>query len=264
MTRALLIVDVQNDFTEGGALAVAGGDAVARGITGLLRDHAADYDVIVASRDWHDASGDNGGHFSSEPDFVDSWPVHCVAGTAGADYDPLLDTAAVTHHVFKGQGRPAYSMFEGTTEAGETVAGILSSRGVLTADVVGIATDHCVRASAADAIAHGVQVRILTDLVAGVGAESSAAALAELAHAGRSSWKARTRRRRHECGTLRPAPARRQRERRQPGADGRAAGAPERACGVRHRDHLHRERQRHLRRPRRPGGGLRRGAIADP
>ncbi len=184
MTRALLIVDVQNDFTEGGALAVAGGDAVARGITGLLRDHAADYDVIVASRDWHDASGDNGGHFSSEPDFLDSWPVHCVAGTAGADYDPLLDTAAVTHHVFKGQGRPAYSMFEGTTEAGETVAGILSSRGVLTADVVGIATDHCVRASAADAIAHGVQVRILTDLVAGVGAESSAAALAELAHAG--------------------------------------------------------------------------------
>jgi len=115
---------------------------------------------------------------------VDTWPAHCVAGTPGADYDPLLDTAAVTHHVRKGQGRPAYSMFEGVTESGETVGGILSQRGVIAADVVGIATDHCVRASAADAIAHGVHVRVLTDLVAGVGAESSAAALAELARAG--------------------------------------------------------------------------------
>ena len=184
MARALLIVDVQNDFTEGGALAVAGGDEVARGITALLHDHAADYDVIVASRDWHDPQGDNGGHFSHSPDYVDTWPVHCVAGTPGAEYDPLLDPAAVTHHLRKGQGRPAYSMFEGVTEAGETVAEILSARSVLTADVVGIATDHCVRASAADAIAHGVHVRILTDLVAGVGADSSAAALAELAHAG--------------------------------------------------------------------------------
>jgi len=184
MTRALLIVDVQNDFTEGGALAVEGGDAVARGVSALLRDHAGDYDVIVASRDWHDAVGDNGGHFSATPDFVDSWPAHCVADTPGADYDPLLDTASVTHHVRKGQGRPAYSMFEGVTEAGETVGGILSAHGVVTADVVGIATDHCVRASAADAIAHGVHVRILTRLVAGVRARTSSAALAELAHAG--------------------------------------------------------------------------------
>jgi len=184
MSRALLIVDVQNDFTEEGALAVVGGDAVARGVTALLHEHAADYDVIIASRDWHDATGDNGGHFSEVPDYVDSWPVHCVAGTTGADYDPLLDTASVTHHVRKGQGKPAYSMFEGVTETDETVAAILSAHSVLTADVVGIATDHCVRASASDAIAHGVHVRILTDLVAGVGAESSAAALAELAHAG--------------------------------------------------------------------------------
>ena len=184
MTRALLIVDVQNDFTEGGALAVAGGDAVASGVTALLQGHAAEYDLVIASRDWHDATGDNGGHFADDPDYVDTWPVHCVADTAGADYDPLLDTAAITHHVRKGQGKPAYSMFEGVTETGETVAEILSAHGVLTADVVGIATDHCVRASGMDAIAHGVQVRIRTDLVAGVGAESSAAALAELAHAG--------------------------------------------------------------------------------
>ncbi|MDQ4214397.1 isochorismatase family protein [Microbacterium sp. ASV81] len=184
MTRALLIVDVQNDFTEGGALAVTGGDAVASGVSAFLEQHAGDYDVVVASRDWHEADSDNGGHFAAEPDYIDTWPVHCVAGTDGADYDPLLVTGAITHHVRKGQGKPAYSMFEGATEGGETVAEILSAHGVLTADVVGIATDHCVRASATDAMAHGVHVRILTDLVAGVGEESSAAALAELAHAG--------------------------------------------------------------------------------
>ena len=156
MTRALLIVDVQNDFTEGGALAVVGGDAVAAAVSELLAERAGDYDVIIASRDWHDAEGDNGGHFAAEPDFVDTWPEHCIAGTPGADYDPLLATDA----------------------------GILSAHGVLTADVVGIATDHCVRATALDAIAHGVHVRVLTGLVAGVGEDSSAAALAELAHAG--------------------------------------------------------------------------------
>ncbi|MGY1552052.1 isochorismatase family protein [Microbacterium sp. A588] len=184
MTRALLIVDVQNDFTEGGALAVAGGDAVASGVAAFLTSKAGDYDVIVASRDWHDATGDNGGHFAENPDFIDTWPVHCVAGTDGAEYDPLLVTDAVTHHVRKGQGVPAYSMFEGVTDDGSAVAAVLAERGVLSADIVGIATDHCVRASALDAIAHGVHVRVLTDLVAGVGADSSAAALAELAHAG--------------------------------------------------------------------------------
>lgn len=184
MGRALLIVDIQNDFTEDGALAVSGGDAVASGVSAFLASHATEYDVIIASRDWHDADGDNGGHFSDSPDFVDTWPVHCVAGTDGAAYDPLLVTDAVTHHVFKGQGRPAYSMFEGETDAGETVGAVLTEAGVLSADVVGIATDHCVRASALDALAHGVRVRVLTDLIAGVAAEPSEAALAELAHAG--------------------------------------------------------------------------------
>jgi len=184
MTRALLIVDVQNDFTEGGALGVTGGDAVAAGITRHLTDHGGDYAVIIASRDWHDADSDNGGHISDAPDFVDSWPVHCVAGTEGADYDPGLDTAAVTHHVKKGQGKPAYSMFEGVTDDGSTVTEILRERGIETVDVVGIATDHCVRATALDALEHGQHVRILTDLVAGVAPEASDAALAELAHGG--------------------------------------------------------------------------------
>ncbi|MFT4157640.1 MAG: isochorismatase family protein [Microbacterium sp.] len=184
MSRALLIVDIQNDFTEGGALAVAGGDAVASAVSAFLHDHQADYEVIIASRDWHDATGDNGGHFAAEPDYVDTWPSHCVAGTTGAEYDPLLATDAVTHHVRKGQGKPAYSMFEGVTDSGETVGTVLTRAGVLSADVVGIATDYCVRASALDALAQGVHVRILVDLVAGVAAESSEAALSELAHAG--------------------------------------------------------------------------------
>jgi nicotinamidase/pyrazinamidase len=184
MSRALLIVDVQNDFTEDGALAVVGGDAVAAAVTAFLAVHSTEYDVIIASRDWHDAGGDNGGHFAETPDFVDSWPVHCVAGSEGAEYDPLLVTDAVTHHVRKGQGKPAYSMFEGQTETGETVGAILTAAGALSADVVGLATDHCVRATALDAIAHGVRVRIFTDLVAGVAVRSSEAALAELVHAG--------------------------------------------------------------------------------
>ncbi|MFV0374694.1 isochorismatase family protein [Microbacterium sp.] len=185
MTRVLFIVDVQNDFTEGGALGVAGGDAVAAGITAHLADRASDYGLIIASRDWHDADSDNGGHFATgEPDYVDTWPVHCVAGTPGADYDPGLVTDAVTHHVKKGQGIPAYSLFEGTTDAGETVAELLTGHGVTEVDVTGIATDYCVRASAVDALAHGQRVRVLTGLVAGVAPESSDAALAELAHAG--------------------------------------------------------------------------------
>ena len=186
MTKALFIVDVQNDFTEGGALGVEGGDAVAAGITDYLRTHAGDYELIVASRDWHDKHHDNGGHFAgdSEPDFVQTWPVHCVAGTPGADYDPGLDTGAVTHHVKKGQGVPAYSLFEGVTDDGRTVAELLTERGILDVDITGIATDYCVRASGLDAIEHGRRVRILTDLVAGVAPASSDAALAELAHAG--------------------------------------------------------------------------------
>ncbi|MCR2799627.1 isochorismatase family protein [Microbacterium sp. zg-Y818] len=185
MGKALFIVDVQNDFTEGGALGVAGGDAVAAAISRHLAASADQYALIVASRDWHDADGDNGGHFAAgEPDFVDTWPVHCVAGTEGAEYDPGLVTDAVTHHVKKGQGAPAYSLFEGTTDDGDTVADLLTERGILDADVVGIATDYCVRASALDAIDHGLRVRVLTDLVAGVAPATSDAALAELAHAG--------------------------------------------------------------------------------
>lgn len=184
MSRALFVVDVQNDFTERGALGVIGGDEVAERITRFLAAHAAEYEIIVASRDWHDGDNDNGGHFSAAPDFVDTWPVHCVGGTYGAQYDDVFDTSAVTHHLKKGQGRPAYSLFEGVAGDGTTAGELLERHGIVDIDVVGLATDYCVRASALDAIAHGRRVRVFTDLVAGVHADSSRAALAEIARAG--------------------------------------------------------------------------------
>ncbi|MDQ1084733.1 MULTISPECIES: isochorismatase family protein [Microbacterium] len=184
MTRALFIVDVQNDFTERGALGVVGGDAVAERISRYLEVHADEYTVVVASRDWHHGDDDNGGHFSATPDFVDSWPVHCVGGTFGAEYDEVFDTTRVTHHLKKGQGKPAYSLFEGVSDEGETAATILDARGIRDIDIAGIATDYCVRASALDALASGRGVRVLTDLIAGVHPVSSAAALTEIEAAG--------------------------------------------------------------------------------
>lgn len=184
MTSALFIIDVQNDFTEGGALGVDGGDAVAAGITRLLLEHPERYNHVFASRDWHDGDNDNGGHFSADPDFVDTWPVHCVAGSRGAQYHPELKLGAATIQVRKGQGRPAYSIFEGVSDEGEAVEDALTRLLVTDIDVVGIATDYCVLASALDALSGGRAVRVLTDLVAGVAPASSVAALESLAAAG--------------------------------------------------------------------------------
>jgi nicotinamidase/pyrazinamidase len=184
MTTALLIIDVQNDFTEGGALGVEGGDAVAAGITAYLRAHPDRYDVVVASRDWHDGVGDNGGHFAEHPDFDETWPPHCVSGTAGAEYDPGLDASLVDVHIRKGMGVPAYSIFEGVDDLGRDMSTVLDANAVTDIDVVGIATDYCVRASALDALRAGRHVRVLDDLVAGVAAVSSEAALTEVAGAG--------------------------------------------------------------------------------
>lgn len=184
MATGLLIVDVQNDFVEGGALGVDGGLAVADRITRFLDEHADDYALVAASRDWHDAEGDNGGHFAAVPDFVDTWPVHCIAGTTGAEYAPGLDVSRVAVHVRKGQGRPSYSAFEGTTDDGRTLTEVLRAAGITRLDVVGIATDHCVRASALDAARDGFEVRVLAGLTAGVAPDTTAAALAELARAG--------------------------------------------------------------------------------
>ncbi|WP_167051123.1 isochorismatase family protein [Salinibacterium sp. ZJ77] len=186
MTRALLVIDVQNDFTEGGALGVDGGSAVAQGITEYLEANRDRYQYVIASRDWHNGDDDNGGHFAVDaaPDFVDTWPAHCVAGTRGAEYHPALDTSLIDLHVQKGQGKPAYSIFEGTLDDGAAFAEELGRLGVTSVDVVGIATDYCVRASALDALAAGLDVRVLSDLTAPVDPVTGARALAEVGEAG--------------------------------------------------------------------------------
>lgn len=183
--RALVIVDVQNDFCEGGSLAVAGGSAIAGAISGHVRAHASDYDHVVATADWHVDPGD---HFSETPDFAESWPVHCVAGTAGAAFHPALAGALErVEAVFrKGEYAAAYSGFDGRGDDPDqsSLADWLRGHQVARVDVVGIATDHCVRATAIDAQAAGFDATVLLDLTAGVAAASTDAALSQLAEAG--------------------------------------------------------------------------------
>ena len=178
--RALIIVDVQNDFCEGGSLAVDGGAAVARGITEMLAGHP-DYAAIVATKDCHI---DPGEHFSDHPDYRLSWPRHCVAGTAGAEFHPGFDPAAVEAVFEKGHHSAAYSGFEGVDASGTPLADWLRGRGVGEVDVVGIATDYCVQATAADAARAGFATRVLLDLTAGVAPESTAEAIDDLRAAG--------------------------------------------------------------------------------
>ena len=174
--RALIIVDVQNDFCEGGSLAVTGGSAVAQGISELLASGPG-YAHIVATKDFHI---DPGEHFSENPDYALSWPPHCVVGTSGADFHPEFNPAGVEAVFMKGHYTAAYSGFEGTDEDGTTLADWLRQRGVDEVDVVGIATDYCVRATAADAAEAGFATRVLLDLTAGVAPDSTAKAVEDL------------------------------------------------------------------------------------
>jgi nicotinamidase/pyrazinamidase len=163
--RALLIVDVQNDFCEGGSLAVEGGTATAAAISAYLAAEGATYAHVIASRDYHI---DPGGHFSASPDFSRSWPRHCVAGSPGAQFHPDFDTSAVDAVFSKGAHEAAYSAFEGTDDAGTPLGTWLREHGVDELDVVGIATDYCVRASALDAAKQGFATRVLLGLTAEV------------------------------------------------------------------------------------------------
>ncbi len=186
MSRALVIVDVQNDFCEGGSLAVQGGAEVARRTAAkVLADHD-DYTAVVATADWHEDPGDHWAAEGTDPDFTDTWPVHCAAGTPGADFHPALTPALVeVDAVFrKGRREAAYSGFEGSTDEGTGLAEWLRARGVTALDVCGIATDHCVRATVLDGLREGFEVSLLEDLVAGVAPETTQAALVEMSEAG--------------------------------------------------------------------------------
>jgi len=178
--RALIVVDVQNDFCEGGSLAVDGGGDVARAISRYLQDSHG-YAHVVATNDYH---VDPGSHFSDHPDYASSWPPHCVVGTEGARFHPDLDTTRVEAVFRKGMHAAAYSGFEGVDDAGTPLADWLRKHGVDEVDVVGIATDYCVRATAADAARAGFATRVLLDLTAGVAPESTAKAIEEMNAAG--------------------------------------------------------------------------------
>ncbi|BCW79174.1 isochorismatase family protein [Arthrobacter sp. NicSoilC5] len=202
MSRALIIVDVQNDFCEGGSLAVPGGAAVAGAISEYLDAHHSEFDHVVATQDWHI---DPGSHFSDTPDYKESWPRHCVAGTRGAELHPDLDTEYVDAYFRKGQFAAAYSGFEGLLapedavptgerqpgglpgaqaqlEADEDAVGLddwLQSHDVEDVVVVGIATDYCVKATALDAVQAGYGVTVVRSLTAGI-AEDLEDAVAEM------------------------------------------------------------------------------------
>lgn len=201
MTRALIIVDVQNDFCEGGSLATDGGAETAAGISDFIEQNFDHYDFIVATQDWHI---DPGSHFSDNPDFVHSWPVHCVAGTDGAQTHPDFDTEQVDAFFIKGQYEAAYSGFEGVLAPEEVVPtgdrdpaepvpdddeklsldDWLRQNEVDEVQIVGIATDHCVKATALDAVQAGYATSVLVDLTAGVAPDTTEQALEDLEAAG--------------------------------------------------------------------------------
>ncbi|MEG3636271.1 isochorismatase family protein [Micromonospora palythoicola] len=181
MSNALIIVDVQKDFCEGGSLAVAGGAGVAAGISRLLAAEPDRWDHVVATKDYHI---DPGTHFADAPDYVSTWPRHCVVGTPGSEFHPELATDRIEAIFHKGEYAAAYSGFEGQADDGEGLADWLRRRGVARVDVVGIATDHCVRATALDAAREGFATTVLLDLTAAVAPDTTDVALRAFEGAG--------------------------------------------------------------------------------
>ena len=179
--RALIVVDVQNDFCEGGSLAVTGGTAVARAITQYMAGSDGRYDHLVATQDCH---VDPGAHFSARPDYAASWPAHCVASTQGAEFCPELDAGRFEEVFRKGEYAAAYSGFEGTSPSGATLLSWLKERNVTEVDIAGLATDYCVRATALDAAAAGFATTVLLDLTAAVNERTVDAAIDSMRAAG--------------------------------------------------------------------------------
>ena len=195
--KALIIVDVQPTFCEGGELGVEGGNAVAARIAEFVKSHRDDYAYIATTQDWHIEPGS---HWSDNPDFVDTWPIHGKAGSRNADLHPAIAALNIEHHFKKGQYSAAYSGFEGIednadriqtrdevkaeAEAHHTLASALASADVTDVDVVGIAESHCVKETALDAVRLGYDVRVFLDLTVPVSEELGAAARLEMAREG--------------------------------------------------------------------------------
>jgi nicotinamidase/pyrazinamidase len=179
--RAIVVVDPQPDFFEGGALPVAGATRTAERIADYLLAHGDDYVMKIVTQDWHLDPGD---HWSSDPNYVTTWPAHCAAGTSGAQIHPALDEQSWDVVIRKGLHEGAYSGFEGLSADGSTLVDELTRGGVDNVTIVGFATDHCVRATAMDARALGFDVTVALDLCAGVAPETTQAAISEMNAAG--------------------------------------------------------------------------------
>ena len=197
MSKALIVVDVQPTFCEGGELGVEGGNATADKIADYVHDHAKDYAYMATTQDWHIEPGS---HWSDHPDFVDTWPKHGVAGSPGAELHSKIRELGITHHFKKGQYSAAYSGFEGIEDntdkiqsreelaaakaSGVTLADALAQAGVDQVDVVGIAGSHCVKETALDAIKLGYQVTVFEDLTVPVSEDQGIEARKAMAQAG--------------------------------------------------------------------------------
>ncbi len=185
MRTALVVVDVQNDFVEGGSLPVTGGRQVASLVSRHIRHFKTEYQFVVATRDYHE---DPEGHFAENPDFVNTWPPHCVIGTPGASLCPPISNLVREHLVQavvdKGKHTPAYSGFEALDPRGHSLLDVLKEQRIDRLDICGLATDYCVRATALDARKHDFQVRVLLNLCAPVNAESGLKALEDMKAAG--------------------------------------------------------------------------------
>lgn len=181
MANALLIVDVQPTFCEGGELPIEGGNACAERIAEYVSTYQDDYDFIITTQDWHIEPGK---HFSENPDFVDTWPPHGVAGSDNAELHRALGNAHVDYAVKKGQYEAAYSGFEGEMPDGTTLANVLEDERITAVDVVGLALSHCVKETALDAKKSGIRVRVLRDLSEPVSAEQGEDAIHELRNSG--------------------------------------------------------------------------------
>jgi nicotinamidase/pyrazinamidase len=179
--RAVIVVDPQPDFFEGGALPVAGATETARRIAKFLRERGDEYDVTIVTQDWH---LDPGEHWSSDPNFVTTWPVHCAADTEGAAIHSSLVDQGWDLVIRKGLHDGAYSGFDGLSENGLTLSDELTKADIGRVTVVGFATDHCVRATALDARRGGFEVEVMLDLCAGVAPETTRTAILEMTAAG--------------------------------------------------------------------------------
>ena len=165
---ALIAVDVQRDFCEGGSLAVSGGEAAAAGISDLIEAAGSAYVLVVATRDWHYDPGTHFAQAGTDPNFIDTWPVHCVAESPGADWHPDFRLPPDAVVISKGEHEAAYSGFEGQAGDGRSLAQVLRDSEVDQVDVAGIATSYCVRATAIDAVKAGFSTRVLAPLTADV------------------------------------------------------------------------------------------------